>query len=118
MVASCVASQGIAAGIVTVSCVAVAAVTVVATPSTVTMFVAGVVLNPLPVIVALIPGVRSAGETDVMVNGDAGAPTDAVAEKVTGLPVRPVDVAVRVLVPADGPRVQLPTVAIPLLLLV
>ena len=42
------------------------------------------------------------------------APTVPVAVKVSGLPVSPVEVAVRVLVPAVGPSVQLPTVARPL----
>ena len=37
-----------------------------------------------------------------------------VAVKVTGLPARPAEVAVRVLGPAVVPRVQLPTVAMPL----
>src|SRR5881275_3418332 len=42
------------------------------------------------------------------------APAVPVAVKVTGLPVSPLDVAVRVFVPAVVLRVQLPTVAIPL----
>jgi len=41
-----------------------------------------------------------------------------VAVKVTGLPDRVPDVAVSVLLPAVVPRVQLPTVAIPLTLVV
>jgi hypothetical protein len=42
------------------------------------------------------------------------APATPVAVNVTGLPVRPVDVAASVLLPAVVPIVQLPTVAIPL----
>src|SRR5439155_7587115 len=45
---------------------------------------------------------------------DVAAPAMAVAVNVTGLPFTPVDVAVRVLVPAALPSVQLPTLAIPL----
>src|SRR5438876_895129 len=44
----------------------------------------------------------------------AAAPAVPVAVKVTGLPFTPVDVAVRVLIPAALPSVQLPTAAIPL----
>src|SRR5207249_10737655 len=44
----------------------------------------------------------------------AAGPAVPVAVKVTGLPARPVDVAVSVLEPAVVPRVQLPTLAIPL----
>src|SRR5438093_478128 len=43
------------------------------------------------------------------------APTVPVAVKVTGLPASPVAVAVRVLLPAVGPRVHDVTAAIPLL---
>ncbi len=43
------------------------------------------------------------------------APTRPVAVKVTGLPARPVEVAVSVLAPAVWPSVQLPAVAMPLL---
>ena len=48
----------------------------------------------------------------------AGAPGAPVAVNVTGLPVSPGAVAVRVLVPAVIPSVQLPTVAIPLALVI
>ena len=43
----------------------------------------------------------------------AGVPAVPVAVKLTGEPVSPALVAVRVLEPAVWPRVQLPTVAIP-----
>ncbi len=46
------------------------------------------------------------------------APALPVALKVTGEPLRPVLVAVRVLAPAVVPKVQLPTVAMPLALVV
>src|ERR1019366_548614 len=46
------------------------------------------------------------------------APTPPVAENVSGLPMSPALVAVRVLAPTAGPRVQLSTVAIPLALVV
>src|SRR5882762_4014242 len=49
---------------------------------------------------------------------DAAAPAVPVAVNVTGLPFNPVDVAVRVLAPAVLPSVQLPTVAMPLALVV
>src|SRR5438067_8386914 len=49
---------------------------------------------------------------------DAAAPAVPVAVNVTGLPFSPVDVAGRVLVPAGLPSVQLPTVAMPLALVV
>jgi len=48
----------------------------------------------------------------------AAAPAAPVAVKVTGLPVSPVAVAVRVFVPAVIPSVQLPSVAIPLAVVV
>ena len=53
----------------------------------------------------------------VMLSWLAGAGVP-VAEKVTGLPVSPLDVAVRVFTPAVLPSVQLPTVATPLTLVV
>jgi hypothetical protein len=45
---------------------------------------------------------------------EAAAPVVPVAVKVTGLPVRPLDVAVRVLVPVVVPSVQDVTAAMPL----
>src|SRR4029079_1638560 len=54
-------------GTVTVSCVADAAVTIAETPSTVTAFASGVVPNDVPVIVAVAPGVRTAGVIAVIV---------------------------------------------------
>jgi hypothetical protein len=45
-------------------------------------------------------------------------PVMPVAVKVIGLPVRPALEALRVLAPAVGPRVQLPTVAMPFALVV
>jgi hypothetical protein len=49
---------------------------------------------------------------------EAAAPVVPVAVKVTGLPVSPLDVAVRVFVPAIVPSVQDVTAAIPLALVV
>lgn len=46
------------------------------------------------------------------------APAVPVALNVTGLPVRPVAVAVKVLAPAVAPSVQEPTVAMPLALVI
>ena len=48
----------------------------------------------------------------------SSVPAVPVAVKVTGEPDSPLPVAVRVFVPAVVPSVQLPTVAIPLLLVV
>ena len=64
-----------------------------------------VIVTPLPA-----TGLRLLEVTRYFV----AAPAVPVAVKVTGLPASPVDVAVRVLGPAVVPRVQLPTVAIPL----
>lgn len=88
-----------------VSCVAVAAVTVAATPSTVTELTAGVVLKFEPVSVAVAPGNSSAGAIDVSVM------EPALAVNVTD-GSEPV-VATSVLGPAVGPSVQLPTRASP-----
>jgi hypothetical protein len=49
---------------------------------------------------------------------EAAAPVVPVAVKVTGLPVRPLDVAVRLFVPAVVPRVHDVTAAMPLPLVV
>src|SRR5207249_10675247 len=49
---------------------------------------------------------------------EAGAAALAVAVNVTGLPVRPAELAVRVSPPVVLPSVQLPTVAMPLPLVV
>src|SRR4051812_7224818 len=104
-------------GTVIVSCVAVAAVTVAAAPSIVTALDAAVVLKPEPVIVAVMPGVSSAGDTAL--NGSVPDTTAvAVAVNVTGLPDRPAAVAVRLFAPAAEPNVHPPTVATPLLFVV
>src|SRR5437773_1120167 len=54
----------------------------------------------------------------VVIASLAAGPAMALAVNVTGLPFNPVDVAVRVLAPAALPSVQLPTVAMPLALVV
>src|SRR2546426_7937057 len=57
-------------------------------------------------------------EGDVVKASRPAAPAVPSAVNVTGLPVSPLDVAVSVLVPAVALRVQLPTVAIPLAVVV
>ena len=49
---------------------------------------------------------------------EAGGPTFAVSVNVTGLPPSPVEVAVSAFRPTTVPSIQLPTVAIPLALVV
>ena len=58
-------------GTVTVSCVAVAAVTVAAVAPKITMLLAGVVLKPVPVMVSVVPVAPEVGVKEVMVGGCA-----------------------------------------------
>jgi hypothetical protein len=61
-----------------------------------------------PVLAVIDPGAAATSDWLAL-----GAPAVPVAVKVTGLPVRPVDVAVRVFAPAVVPSVQDVTAAIP-----
>src|SRR5712691_9483931 len=65
------------------------------------------VLVPLEAVI--VPGAADTSDWPAL-----GAPAAPVAVKVTGLPLSPGEVAVSVLAPAAVPRVQLPTVAMPL----
>src|SRR5690348_9010692 len=67
----------------------------------------------VPVDAVMVPGVALTADLPAL-----GASAVPVARKVTGLPFTPVDVAIKVSGPAVVPRVQLPTVAIPLALVV
>ena len=60
-----------AAGTVTVMLVALLAVTTAAVELKVTVLLAGVVLNPVPVMVIVLPGMPTDGDTDVTVSGVA-----------------------------------------------
>ena len=101
-------------GTVTVRLVGLAAVTVADTPSMVTVLLAGVALNPVPLIVAVAPLVSVAGETDVT---STSVFVD-VAVNTIGLTPRPVTLALNVLVPRLEPMVQDVTAATPSLPLV
>jgi len=70
------------------------------------------------VIVTMLPGPISPPFWTATEDPPATTPGVPVAVKVTGGPVRPVPVAVRVFAPASVPRVQLPRVAMPLALVV
>jgi hypothetical protein len=70
------------------------------------------------VMVTILPGPISPSFWAVAEEPPATTPGVPVAEKVSGEPVSPVLVAVSVLPPGIGPRVQLPIVAIPLALVV
>src|SRR5882724_8813533 len=62
-----------------------------------------------PLLAVIVPGAADTSDWPAL-----GAPAVPVAVKVTGLPLSPGEVAVSVFAPAAVPRVQLPTVAIPL----
>jgi hypothetical protein len=66
-----------------------------------------------PELAVIVPGTAATSDWLAL-----GAPAVPVAVKVSGLPASPLDVAVRVLVPAVVPRVQDVTAAIPLALVV
>src|SRR5438105_8638735 len=101
--AACVARQGklADAGMVTLSCVAVAAVTCADTPSIVTTFALGIVLKFWPVIVTLAPACSSVGEIAVT-SGDCCARIAIVAVSAAGGSASRARATIRTTPPASG----------------